>query len=811
MVVPDIPTQATPFVGRDEELARISALLADPACRLLTLLGPGGIGKTRLALEVARRETERNAREVRFASLKPISSPDHIVLAIAEAIGFPFAGAEDAKQQLFNHLENKRALLILDNFEHLLDGAALVSEILSRSPHLIILVTSRERLNLLEEWVFEVGGLQVPADDTQMSINGYSAVQLFVQSATRVRPTFSPQDEWASVIEICRLVEGMPLGIELAASWVRTLSCREIADEIGRGLDILTTSARNMPPQHRNMRAVLNYSWDLLSDDERAVFSRLSVFRGGFTRDAAQNVADASLLTLEALIDKSWLRHDPGSQRYDIHELLRQYGEERLNEDPEAAHKAYDRHCTYYVRLLEQSWLRLIGSEYKAAYNAIEAEVENIRASWNWAVRNNREDDFHCAFKSLWLFYDSGNRFQEGEQTFADAASELRAAGKDNSVIYGRVLAYQGALLYSLDRISESKARLEESLEIVQRLEDPDVMAFDLLEYGMAILFESDNYDLARSYVEQSLAIYRDLEDQWGIAYSLQWLSIIYVYAADIQDFEHNMQQASPYAEESLAIFQQMGSQWGIASLGNHLGIHALSLSEHFNSPAELERGKRFAEESLRIYQETGIQWGMALSYWILSWAAELSGDPDEARRFVYEGLSIVLKYRLWRHAYYLLSEVAEIYLRQGETERTYGVLAMMEQQRRKLGQAKDNWSLATKIDLDGDLPPNLRAAVVRGRTRDFETALREVVQHLSVPFSNGKPPVPHPEPLDALSERELEILRLVAEGMSNQQIADHMVIALGTVKTHVHNIYGKLGVESRTQAIARARELNLI
>lgn len=135
----------------------------------------------------------------------------------------------------------------------------------------------------------------------------------------------------------------------------------------------------------------------------------------------------------------------------------------------------------------------------------------------------------------------------------------------------------------------------------------------------------------------------------------------------------------------------------------------------------------------------------------------------------------------------------------------------MMEQQRRKLGQAKDNWSLATKIDLDGDLPPNLRAAVVRGRTRDFETALREVVQHLSVPFSNGKPPVPHPEPLDALSERELEILRLVAEGMSNQQIADHMVIALGTVKTHVHNIYGKLGVESRTQAIARARELNLI
>jgi ATP/maltotriose-dependent transcriptional regulator MalT len=326
-------------------------------------------------------------------------------------------------------------------------------------------------------------------------------------------------------------------------------------------------------------------------------------------------------------------------------------------------------------------------------------------------------------------------------------------------------------------------------------------------------LFESNNYDLARDYFEQSIAIYRDLNDRWGIAYGLQWMSIVYELAADINDFEGNMRQASPYAEESLAIFQQMGSQWGIAALGIHLGIHAVSLSEYSNSSSEFAKGKRLAEESLRLYQEIGIQWGVAVSYWVLSWAAMFSGELSEARQLAYEGLTIVLKYRLWRHAYFLLSVVAEIYLRRGETAHTYEVLAIMDQQRRKLGQAKDNWSFAAKIDLDGEMPPNLRAAVTRGRTRDFETALREVVDNLSKAFSDVGQSVmlSHPDLLDALSERELEILRLVAGGMSNQQIADEMVIALGTVKTHVHNIYGKLGVESRTQAIARARDLSLI
>jgi ATP/maltotriose-dependent transcriptional regulator MalT len=244
----------------------------------------------------------------------------------------------------------------------------------------------------------------------------------------------------------------------------------------------------------------------------------------------------------------------------------------------------------------------------------------------------------------------------------------------------------------------------------------------------------------------------------------------------------------------------------GIAALRNHIGIHEISLSEY-------SKGTKLVEEGLKIYQETGIQWGMATSYWALSSATLSSGKHDEARQHACEGLNIVLKYRIWRHAYFLLNVVAQIYLSEGETERTYEILAMMEKQRQKLGQVKNTWTILSKVNLDAELPPNLWAAVARGRARDYETALKEIIDDLSAELSVKQlsSVSSHPDLLDALSERELEILRLVANGMSNQQIADQMIIALGTVKTHVHNIYGKLGVESRTQAIARARDLSLI
>jgi predicted ATPase len=255
MATHNLPTQSTPFIGRVKELAEIAGLLNDPACRLLTLVGPGGIGKTRLAIEAARLQQNTFAHGVNLVSLQPVGSSDFIVSAIAEALRFQFYPGGEPKHQLLDYLREKSLLLVLDNFEHLLDSAELVSEILAYAPEIKVLATSRERLNLLEEWVLDVPGLPVPASETEMEIDDYGGVQLFLQSAQRTKVGFILTDaQKPAVTHICQLVGGMPLGIELAAVWVRALSCEEIAIEIERSLDLLATSARNVPPRHRTIR-----------------------------------------------------------------------------------------------------------------------------------------------------------------------------------------------------------------------------------------------------------------------------------------------------------------------------------------------------------------------------------------------------------------------------------------------------------------------------------------------------------------------------------------------------------------------------
>ena len=351
MLSKHLPTSVTSFVGRGRELIEIGVLLGDPACHLLTLVGPGGIGKTRLALEAARQLTISDG--VYFVSLQPLDLSSLILSAIAEALDFKFLQLGDTQQQLLDYLREKSLLLVLDNFEHLLDGARLVSDILQTARAMKVLTTSREALNLQEEWVYPVKGMPYPEDDQPTNPEDYSAVRLFAQHARQIRADFSLTEEQAGVVRICALVEGMPLGIELAATWVRALSCAEIADEIEHSLDILATSARNAEPRHRTMRVVLEHSWQLLSDAERAVFTKLTVFRGGFSRQAAQAVAGSSLQALSGLVDKSFLRHET-NERYDIHELLRQYGEEQLNSPPEEGEWVHAQHSNYYAEFMQQ-------------------------------------------------------------------------------------------------------------------------------------------------------------------------------------------------------------------------------------------------------------------------------------------------------------------------------------------------------------------------------------------------------------------------------------------------------------------------
>jgi non-specific serine/threonine protein kinase len=336
----NLPLQTTPFVGRKVELSDLASLISEPDNRLITLLGPGGAGKTRLALEAAKAQLSNFSDGVYFVSMASLTSAENIVPAIAEAVGYQFFEHMEPREQLVGFFSEKKILLVLDNFEHLLDGVGLVSEILRSAPFVKVLATSRQSLNLQQEVHFRIVGMDVPEETLPISLEKagqYSAISLFLQSARRVSPNFELKTEdLEAVIRICHLVTGSPLGILLASAWTEMFSPQEIAEEISGNLDFLETEVSDISGRHRSIRAVFESSWNQLSEEERKTFRRLSIFRGGFKRQAAQAVCGARLPMLITLVRKSLLHRDPASGRYEIHELLRQYAKEQLDSSGEA-------------------------------------------------------------------------------------------------------------------------------------------------------------------------------------------------------------------------------------------------------------------------------------------------------------------------------------------------------------------------------------------------------------------------------------------------------------------------------------------
>ena len=399
----NLPTPGTPFVGREEEVEKIISLLAEDGFRLITLQGLGGSGKTRLALEVALTlaKTGENffSDGIWFVSLTPTQSYDPIIQAIGNAIGYNFFDNDrNYLQQLTNYLQPKNLLLILDNFEHLIsnESSRLLTEILARAPHVKILITSRIRLNIRDEQLFLVAGMKIPEVETFLSggWESFSAIKLFKQCARRVRPTFEIDEENSVLVaRICQLVEGMPLGIELAATWLELLTLLEIVTEIERSLDFLASDQVDLPDRQRSVRAVFESSWKLLSEDEPKVFLRLCAFVGSFSREAAQQVSGASLQTLLKLANKSWLERTDGG-RFQLHELMRQYGEEKLKADAGEWHRAKNRHAAYYADFFAEQSLRMRSPEQLAGLNAIHQEFDsNIKIAWEWLIGERRWKD----------------------------------------------------------------------------------------------------------------------------------------------------------------------------------------------------------------------------------------------------------------------------------------------------------------------------------------------------------------------------------------------------------------------------------
>lgn len=655
-----LPPQPTPFVGREAELAEIGRLLNDAGCRLLTLTGPGGIGKTRLALQAASEQLDTFADGVFFVPLASLPSAGLLARAIAGALGLELGTAADPKAHLLTQLRDKELLLLLDNFEHLVEEATYLADILRHAPEVTLLVTSRERLNLQGESVFAVEGFRLPptaATSTAADLADNDAVQLFVQSARRARHDFalSPSNE-AAVVHICRLVAGLPLALELAAAWVRSLSCREIAQEIEAGISFLTTTHRDVPERHRSLTAVFDYSWQMLNEQEQAVLRHLAVFRGGFRRPAAVAVAGATAPLLTSLVDKSLLRHSLDG-RYDLHELVRHYAAEKLAAagETEQAERA---HLDFFVELVETADANF-NDMGQAKWSALlETEQDNCRAALHRAIVSGAFTSGLRLAAHLWWFWYTHGHLQEGRQWLEALFSAYAPPGNaaDHNDIYAKALQGAGVLAWNqgdypaarrfheaslairqaqgnrrgvsiqlnnlanvaMDQGDYARAQtlLEESLALKRELGDIAGLASGLGNLGV-VAYQQGEYAAARDLYEESLALKREVGDQRGIAITLGNLGVVLV-----EQGEYTAGQA--LLEGSLALKQELGDRWGVAMILRHLGD--LALREE-----RVGAARAFLQESTAIRQELGDRWSLADSLEMLASLTLAEGKPARA------------------------------------------------------------------------------------------------------------------------------------------------------------------------------------
>ncbi len=420
----NLPTQATTFIGRQKEVQELLERLEDPECRLLTIGGPGGIGKTRLALEVAQRVTSRYVDGICFVPLAAIRNNEAMVSAILASLAIRIPeNDKDLSAFLLHHLASKAMLLVLDNMEHLLDDLDLVQAILATAPHIKLLVTSRQPLAIRWEWYFALQGMQVPVGISSDQPETYSSIQLFVERARRVRNSFMLADDSAGVIRICELVEGMPLGIELAATWVRLMSCQEIAEQIIE----LETPYQQVEARHKSLQALFENTWLQLSSREQRLLMQLSVFRGGFTVTSATDVVGSTLPDLALLVHKSLISVNYHTNRYEFHQLLKEFMREKLSALPNDEQQALDSHSRYFIEFLQGRENDLRGGQPQVAIEAIQMEIDNVRAAWQHAVENQHFDWIERGCVALNSFYALKVLHHEALTVFRHALDALHA------------------------------------------------------------------------------------------------------------------------------------------------------------------------------------------------------------------------------------------------------------------------------------------------------------------------------------------------------------------------------------------------
>lgn len=657
---------STEFVGRHSELNLLKRMVLNE--RLLSITGMGGVGKSRLAYQVALESQEEFLNGSLFVPLLGVTDSVSAVYILADALGFKLVGKLPEREQLVNFLFHKEILILLDGVDQLREEMDLISYILENTLAVRFLVTARDRLNLRHESVFELSGLQLPKSSDCADIETYSSIQLFLQVARRGRPDFQIQQaDWFHIFDICEYLQGVPLGIELAASWMESLNCEEISAQLKKNRDLTSDYQRHQESTARSLNIILLSLWERFSVVEQESLIGMSIFKGGFSRHAVQTILGVSLFFVDALISKSILRH-MGQDRYFLHELINQLLQTRLDQSLEVYKIYRDRHAEYYLELVEELSVKAAQSKDKEAYATLSVDIENLRSAWNWTVQNQNYHLIQPIMQNLFLYFEQGGRFREGKEFFLGLHTHLLSQAEQGDSSLAKSLlaityAYLGKYEYHLGDYPKSEALLSTALNTFEEIQLQSDAA--LTTYNMANLKRAQgDYEHARELLTDCLAYYKDAGDLGSQGDILNSLGVI---ASGLGDID----LAEKYYLECLKIFQELEDSGKVSRAMNNLGYSYIEKGDHDASLPLLI-------QSLELSQDIGSDPLSASILDSLGLLHYMMGDYSASLRYYRDGLRLSVKLNALPLVLEIILGFAMVYSKQGKIQQAAELMSLV-------------------------------------------------------------------------------------------------------------------------------------